>query len=305
MTAPRRALLVVNYGASDLVADNLQRTALTSDTAVVIVDNFTTAAERERMLALSAQRGWTLLCPDDNLGFGGGMNAAAARAIELGAASLLLLNPDAYIEADGADALLRLVEADAEAIVSPAVGRPDGTHFASRMELDLATGTVRRRREGHTFEHSRDWFSGACLAVSAEMWQRLGGFDDDYFLYWEDVDLSVRAEDLGARLVFAGDVHVVHSAGGTQRAERVGQAKSPVYYFYNARNRLVFAAQHLDARGRRAWRARSVSAGWALLMRGGRRQLIRPHRTIWPVIRGTASGLRYLRTHAVATPKEA
>ena len=41
------------------------------------------------------------------------------------------------------------------------------------------------------------WLTGACLAVSKRVWQATGGFDPDYFLYWEDVDYSQRAKAVG------------------------------------------------------------------------------------------------------------
>lgn len=292
------AILVVSYGSHVLVAENLARTAVPDGAIVTIVDNFTTAEEREAIRGLAEREGWDLVCPDDNLGFGSGMNAAAARAAELGATSYILLNPDAYIAGDGVAALAARVAADPSVVVSPIVERPDGSHFASEMELDLDTGAVRRVRDGRRFARSAPWLSGACFAISREMWERIGGFDDDYFLYWEDIDLSVRAAAAGARLHVDYDVTAVHSPGGTQSDAGTERVKSSVYYYYNIRNRLVFAAQHLDGATQARWRRRSIPAAWSILMRGGRRQLLHPSRTIVPAWRGTASGLAYMRQRA-------
>jgi GT2 family glycosyltransferase len=299
MTLGVPAILVVSYGSHELVAENLARTALPERALVVVVDNYTTEDERAAMRALAQRERWELVGPDHNLGFGSGMNAAAARAAELGATSFILLNPDAYIADDGVAVLAARVAADPSVVVSPLVERPDGSHFASEMELDLDTGAVRRARAGARFARSAPWLSGACLAIARALWDRLDGFDDDYFLYWEDIDLSVRAVAAGARLVVADDVRAVHSAGGTQSVA-AGGGKSPVYYFYNVRNRLVFAAQHLDPATQRRWRRRAIPAAWSILMRGGRRQLLHPSRTIVPAWRGTASGLAYMRRRARA-----
>ncbi|GAB2849855.1 glycosyltransferase family 2 protein [Microbacterium insulae] len=295
MTPARTAVLVVSYGSSEMVADNLRRTALPEGTLVVVVDNYTTDEERAAARALADREGWELVTPDRNLGFGAGMNAAARRAADSDAAAYVLLNPDAYLEGDGVARLAETVIADPDCVVAPLVVRPDGGHFSSEMELDLDSGSMRRIRDGRRYADSAMWLSGACFAISRAMWERLGGFDDDYFLYWEDVDLSVRAARAGAVLRVDDGVRAVHSAGGTQTDETRSAGKSPVYYFYNVRNRLVFAAQHLDARGQRRWARRAVPAAWEILMRGGRRQLLHPARTIVPAVRGTMSGLAYLR----------
>lgn len=296
MTDAKLAVLVVSYGSHAMVDENLARTPLPEGALVVVVDNFTTDAERAAMRRLSDERGWDLVAPERNLGFGEGMNAAAARAENLGASVFLLLNPDAYLPDEGVARLASQVAADPDLLLAPSVSRPDGSHFSSEMELDLATGSMRRIKGDRRFERSALWLSGACLAVSRELWDRVGGFDDDYFLYWEDIDLSVRVAEAGGHLAVDHEVTAVHSAGGTQVAEREGQAKSPVYYYYNVRNRLVFATQHLEERDRRRWRRRSIPAAWQILMRGGRRQLLHPSRTLLPALKGTVAGLRYGRT---------
>ncbi|WP_181164310.1 glycosyltransferase [Microbacterium foliorum] len=288
----RSALLIVNYGSRRLLEENLARTAVPENMDVVIVDNLSTPEERAELLALSARAGWNLLSPASNLGFGGGMNLAASAAIARGAEVLVLLNPDAYIPEDG---LARLVAAGSEpgTLVAPMVLRPDGGHFSSAMEVDLATGSLRRAVGGRRYAASAIWVSGACLAVGAELWNRVGGFDDDYFLYWEDVDLSVRVVAAGGRIKVDESIVAVHSPGGTQGG---GRSKSAIYYRFNTRNRLVFAAKHVPPAAQRRWVRTAPKAAWDILLRGGRRQFVRPLRTLWPAARGTWEGWRFVRT---------
>lgn len=293
MTGPS-ALLIVNYGSHELIEQNVARTALPEGSMVVIVDNPTTSEERGNISALADTEGWTLLTPDSNLGFGGGMNLAAQEAIARGARELVLLNPDAHIVEDGFARLAAALD-DPRVIVAPLVQRPDGSHFSSMMEIDLFDGRIRRRADDEQYRQPRPWLSGACLALRSDLWQLIGGFDDDYFLYWEDVDFSMRALEVGARLVVDPDIVAVHSPGGTQQRRGVG--KSPIYYRFNARNRLVFAAKHIEPGGRRRWVRSSPSAAWNVLQRGGRRQLLNPFRTVWPVLSGTWEGWRFLRAH--------
>ncbi len=219
------ALLVVSYGSHELVEEGLTRTAVPDGALVVVVDNFTSAAEREVMRSLASRHGWILLEPDDNLGFGGGMNFAANEAIARGATSLILLNPDAYIEADGVAALTRSPSA-------PGGDRVATRRASRRQSLRVTHGD--RPRYGNAPPRARRqplhavdlWVSGACVAMSTELWQRVSGFDQDYFLYWEDVDLSVRIAKTGGAVHVAEHVRAVHSPGGTQ--EQGGRpGKSP------------------------------------------------------------------------------
>jgi len=130
--------------------------------------------------------------------------------------------------------------------------------------------------------------------VHHDLWRTLGGFDARYFLYWEDVDLSWRARRAGADLAVVKDVTVFHDVGGTQKHGQDGSAKSPVYVYYNCRNRLVFAAQHLGRLDRTRWLLTSPRYAWAVLQRGGRRALARsPLRLIWAAVGGTVAGAAY------------
>lgn len=285
------ALLVVNYGSRALIEENLAKTSIPRGTKVVIVDNPTTASERVAIAGLSAASGWTLLTPDENLGFGGGMNLAAAEAIAQGAETLVLLNPDAYITDDGLERLIAAAAAGGT-LVAPVVLRPDGSHFSSEMELDLTDGSLRRRRGDARYADSAAWVSGACLAIGVDLWQKIYGFDDDYFLYWEDVDLSVRVAQADGVVEVDQSIVAVHSPGGTQGT---GRGKSAIYYRYNTRNRLVFAAKHVPRSAQRKWLRTAPQAAWSILMRGGRRQLLHPLRTLWPAARGTWEGWRFLR----------
>ncbi len=78
------------------------------------------------------------------------------------------------------------------------------------------------------------------MAFTISLYELVGGYDESYFLYWEDVDFSVRASHVGAHLQVLTDVTAIHDEGGTQETTK-GRAKSLLYYRYNTRNRLLFA----------------------------------------------------------------
>ena len=292
------ALVVVSYGSHAMLAENLPAgTVAALEAEVVVVDNFSTQAERVAVTDLAADRGWVLETPTQNLGFGSGMNLGVRRALSGGADVVVLLNPDLRAPAETIAALARAVRADPHLVASPRVLHPDGSVWFAGGEVRVEEG--RTVTVGADAGSPHGWLSGACLAIGAEQWRATGGFDEDYFLYWEDVDLSWRARAAGGHLAVLQDLDVVHDVGGTQ-----GSGKSTTYLHYNARNRLVFAAQHLGPRDRRRWVAASIGYARLLLRRAGygRRDLVRAGRAVLAVLSGTLSGIGYLVRHRPRRP---
>ncbi|MBF4617477.1 glycosyltransferase [Clavibacter sp. VKM Ac-2873] len=299
---PRPALLavvVVNYGSADLVRENvLPLLEALDDALLVVVDNRTTDAERERVRELAAHPSTRVhgAYPDGNTGFGTGMNTGVAAARDLGAREFLLLNPDATIAPDQLAVLRDAVASDPLALVAPLILRPDGSTWFRGSDLYLADGRIRSaaRRAQHPGQATEPWLTGACLLVTDELWTRVGGFSDDYFLYWEDVDLSRKVVEAGGRLRVVEEAVAVHAEGGTQSAGHAsaGQAKSGTYYYHNIRNRLLYGARHLDAATLRRWRRLTPVIACEVLLQGGRRQFAHPGAPVTAAVRGILDGYR-------------
>jgi GT2 family glycosyltransferase len=198
--------------------------------------------------------------------------------------------------------LAATVRADHDVAVAPRIVRPDGSLWFGGGVISLDEARTRLVPDGAGAPVAPDssrtppWLSGACFAMHRDLWTTVAGFDDDYFLYWEDVDLSYRVVKAGGRLAVRQDLVAVHDVGGTQH-DVTQRAKSSTYYYYSCRNRLVFAAKHLDRRDRRRWVRTTPADSRRVLLRGGRRQLVAPHRTLWPVVKGAAAGTVWLVVH--------
>lgn len=290
-------IAVVNYGSSELLAENLvvsQRDAEAAgvEVVVVVLDNFSTDAECRRLRELADRHGWVLIMNERNAGFGDGANLAMARAFESGASEVLLLNPDARIDGASLSALRAAVAHRRMTIAAPLVLTSDGRVWFGGSDLYLADGATRSvaKRADHPGADTVPWLSGACLIFTREAFDAVS-FEPDYFLYWEDVDLSWRAQQSGIDLVVVDTATAVHDAGGTQQTSG-GRAKSRTYYFYNARNRLMFAAENLDDDRLRDWLKSTPAATWQILLRGGRKQLARDPGLAWAAIRGALAGRR-------------
>jgi GT2 family glycosyltransferase len=227
------------------------------------------------------------------------MNLGVDRAGELGASAFLLLNPDATIRADQVRTLLARVAAEPLTLVSPRVVRPDGSTWFDGADLYLSDGRIRssRRRDQASAARIEPWLSGACLMVTERLWRMVGGFSDEYFLYWEDVDLSHRVALAGGVIEVCAGALAVHAEGGTQGEghSESGTAKSATYYYYNIRNRLLFAARHLPADDLRRWRRVAIPVAYEVLLQGGRRQFLRSLRPVLAAVRGIRDGRRIVR----------
>jgi GT2 family glycosyltransferase len=270
--APRLGVVVVNYGSSALLRENLAAidTRALADPVVVVVDSRSTAAERGAVVALARRHGWLADLPDVNVGFGGGMNRGVRRASDAGCTAFLLLNPDVRIDAGAIRALVGASAAEPLTVLSPRLTRPDGSTWFTGARLERRTGLTRFRPDGAA-DGWDPWLSGACLLVTRACWDLVGGFDDRYFLYWEDVDLSRRVLARGGDLRVVDDVVAVHRVHGTQRADGM----SATYCRYMCRNRLLFAAVHVPRRDRLRWLAFAPRYARRLLLGDGRRAALR------------------------------
>lgn len=146
------------------------------------------------------------------LGFGTNHNRALVGAHE---SFVCVMNPDIQLHSDPFAALMELVQRPGVGCTYPIqvdeIGRPQDSERA----LPTPQALWRRRILGRP-EASVDWVNAACLVMPRAAWQQIGGFDERYFMYCEDVDLSLRLRLAGWTLARA-PVQVVHLG---QRASR-------------------------------------------------------------------------------------
>lgn len=283
------AVIIVNYGDPALVAGNVGPDVDADDRAlVVLVDNFHSPAARRDAAALCEERGW-LFIASANDGFGAGVNRGVAAARARGRRTFITVNPDASASAEVLRELARHVTDDPMALVSPYMDSGDGRPHFRGARMHRRTGRMRSGWSGGVEDAEwADWLSGACLAFSAQAMDLLGGFDEDYFLYWEDVDISRRAADLGLRLQLRQDLLIIHDEGGTQ--ERSARTKSPTYYYYNIRNRMLFGRRHLRGRQWARWVAAAPRQSALIWMQGGRKQAFTEPKGVLAAAKGFLAG---------------
>jgi len=211
--APALAVVVVTWRCAETIGPALAAVTreLGPDDELVIVDNASGDGTAEA--AAAAAPAARVVRMEENVGFAAGCRAGADAST---APLLLFLNPDAEPQPGTLDALrAAAAEHPGWGAWQAAVVLPDGTlnsgggvvHYlgfawAGRLgEPAAAIGTA---------PHEVGFASGAALTVRREPWDRLGGFDDEYFMYAEDVDLSLRLRLAGWGVGIVPAARVVH-----------------------------------------------------------------------------------------------
>lgn len=232
-TGPAVAVVTVAYRSNDVLPGFLDSVADASEAPVrtVVVDN--RPSDGSLAAELATRHGASYVALPGNPGYGGAINAGVA-TLPAGVRWLLISNPDVVLQPGLIDALIAVAEGD-EGIgaVGPAVLNPDGTVYPSARRVpSLRTGvghalfvnlwhdnpwTRRYRQDSDEAIVARDagWLSGACLLVRRDVFDALGGFDEGYFMYFEDVDLGYRIGKAGYRNRYEPSVAVTHIGGHT------------------------------------------------------------------------------------------
>ncbi|WP_197430185.1 glycosyltransferase family 2 protein [Auraticoccus cholistanensis] len=214
-------VVLVSFRSREHVAELLR--SWPEELRVTVVDN---SADVDGVRGVVEARPRTRYLDGGGVGFARGANLGA-RASE--AEYLVFVNPDCRPSADDLAALVRgLAEdptalahaatmTDAEGAVEAGVG---GWEPSVPRLLVHALGLHRRLPTGGLFarpaagEHvDVDWVTGACMAVRARVFRELGGFDESFYVYAEDVSLGREARRRGWRCVLREDVTVSHGAG--------------------------------------------------------------------------------------------
>ncbi|HXD19189.1 MAG TPA: glycosyltransferase family 2 protein [Vicinamibacterales bacterium] len=239
---PSYAAVLVNYNAGAELERALR--SISDELAGhpwegVVVDNASTDGSAAAVEAHAAHV--RLIGNSTNAGFARGVNqgVAATRA-----PYVLIMNPDCRLMAGAIGTLRAVLDAHAQcAIAGPRILNPDGSvQGSARGDPDMLTGLFGRtamlrravpflpiaRRNVVTEEAIRsgqesvgvDWLSGACMLARREALAAVNGFDERFFLYWEDADLCRRLRARGYHVRYVPAATAIHRVGQSSRTAR-------------------------------------------------------------------------------------
>ena len=249
---PRISVISVNYNGFAVTAamiDSLRR-HVTTPTEIIVVDN---GSERDEAAILRERYpDITVLRSAENLGFAGGNNLGIRAAA---GDCLLLLNNDTEVADDTLHHLCDTLDADpAIWAVCPKIRfhePPQAIQFAGYTPLTRITlrnaliGFGEPDSGRFDTPHDTPYAHGAAMMVRREAIERAGMMPEEYFLYYEELDWSVRIREAGYRIAYDPRATVFHKESATTGRQ------SPLRSYYLTRNRLLFARRNRRGTARR------------------------------------------------------
>ena len=229
---PSVSVVLLNYNTRDLTLESLARLlpdATERGWQVIVVDNASSDGSGDAIAA--AFPAVTLVRLAENRGYAAGNN----RGLEIASGeAVILLNSDALAGVAQLQALAHYLTANpAVGAVSAGLRTATGEAQAFAYGADPSPFYLLRRGLGRLFRlpalHNWavtepltvDWVSGACLCVRRSVFEQIGGLDENFFLYFEDVDWCRRMRLAGWQVVYNPRVQVVHLGGQSQPQRRV------------------------------------------------------------------------------------
>jgi N-acetylglucosaminyl-diphospho-decaprenol L-rhamnosyltransferase len=227
LSAPAEvAAVVVNHDAGEVLGGFLASVRAEQVTDVIVVDNASSDGSCD---ALAGDPSIRVVRTGANLGYGAGANRGLAAT---GAEFVLVSNPDVSVHPGALATLMAAFAADPTlAIAGPSILAPDGTRYPSARRfpsMAVAAGHVlfgmlapenrftRRYRMADLDPEATanvGWVSGACFMARHRALEELGGFDESYFMYVEDLDLCWRAHQAGWNVAYVPAAVVTHVQG--------------------------------------------------------------------------------------------
>ncbi len=227
-------LVVVTYRSSDVLTgflDSLTQSSLVPDD-VVVVDNSPTKVSLPKKGSLQAV---SVVHRPDNPGYGTAANVGVA-ALRDSCDWVVVCNPDILVDKDTLQLLLGEAESrDSAGSLGPAIRNDDGSLYPSARALpSLGIGIghgllgvvwpgnpwTKAYRGDYESSSTREtgWLSGSFLLLRREAWEAVGGFDEKYFMFFEDVDLGWRLQQHGYRNLYVPSATAIHEGGHSTKS---------------------------------------------------------------------------------------
>jgi len=252
--------VVVSFNSRDHLRDSVAQLAHSEDVHVIVVDNASTDGSLDTVSDVRL----TSIRRTENSGFAAGCNEGWRAG---GAPLVLFLNPDASISVDALGALAARLEEDPSlGAVAPRIEHPDGSLAWSQRRFPRLRSTYAQAaflhrlfprarwsdemvRDEAEYDRARspEWVSGACVLVRRSVLEELGGWDEGFFLYCEDIDLCRRLRDAGHEIRYEPTALAVHREGasGPRAMTLPVLAASRVRYAKKHRSRPYAALERL------------------------------------------------------------
>lgn len=237
MKLPKIAVIIVNYNNPEDTAETIRSIEKYADKnyfiKIFLVNNGCTDGVSD--LLAEDFPNITVINSPDNLGFGRGNNLGVKIASKQGYSHLLLLNNDATLTSH--DFFRQMINSKYD-IVAPVIKYKKNGQKA--LDYGGVVDQIFGRNTHLDSLGKADYYSGACLFLKTSIFNTLGGFDKEYFLYYEDVDFCLRAVEKGYTLGLESKANIFHHLSAS--TNKLGSKKLKILGF----SHLKFCQRHLS-----------------------------------------------------------
>lgn len=226
-TAPLVGIVVLNFNGKKCLLSCLRSLSALQypHFFTVVVDN--DSQDDSFSSAKQAFPQYIFIKNTENRGFAGGMNVGMKIALEAGAQWVWLFNNDATTEPDTLDTLMATARAHPQiGLLSPLIyGRAGGALWFGKGRVNSLRMRAEHQLPSHE-ELSKEYYpsaflTGCALLVRKSLFEAIGGLDEHFFLYYEDVDYSIRAKNVGYEGVVVPGARVFHAEQSEERSEKI------------------------------------------------------------------------------------
>ncbi|MHC1739095.1 MAG: glycosyltransferase [Ignavibacteriaceae bacterium] len=254
------SIIIVNYNVKEFLENSLQsilKATRRISSEIIVVDN----ASDDGSIDLIKNKfpDVQLIENKENLGFSRANNIALNIAR---GKYLLLLNPDTIVEEDTFETMIKFFDENKEVgLAGCKIINPDGTLQAgcrrsfpgpwnSFCKVTGLSSLFPKSRifarynltyldENHT--HEVDAISGSFMFLKSEVYKRIGGLDEDFFMYGEDLDWCFRVQQAGYKVFYVHSTQIIHYKGESTKRSSIDEIR----HFYNAMH--LFVKKHISS----------------------------------------------------------
>ena len=259
LTTPGVSVLIVSYNVKQYIIhciDSINKSDYAGQIEIIVVDNNSFDGSLDEIK--SKMKGVICIQNDENVGFGKAVNQVAKVAT---GEYYFILNPDTIIEESTISTFVNYLEKDhAVGMVGPKVVNSDGSlqKGSKRSFPTISVALPKLIGFDKIFPHSKwagrynlnflnpdeihkvDAISGSCMFIRSELFNKIGGFDEQFFMFGEDLDLCYHVHQLGFDVYYLPTTQIIHYQGESVKSAPYDSINA----FYQAM--ILFSEKHFS-----------------------------------------------------------